>query len=115
MTILEVPDTAGAKTVEVLAFVDRMLKSPGPLTQDQKTIVTQVYTLLTSFVNSSDITPDITELQTQNNKLSIKNAELVTQNLTLQTELPPRRCTEDNHLAGKTPRNNANRAPCLHP
>jgi hypothetical protein len=86
MTILEVPDTAGAKTVEVLAFVDRMLKSPGPLTQDQKTIVTQVHTLLTSFVNSPDITPDIAELRTQNTELSVKNAELATRNLTLQTE-----------------------------
>jgi hypothetical protein len=42
-----------------------MLKTPGPLTQDQKTIVTQVHTLLTSFLNSLDITPDVTENRTQ--------------------------------------------------
>ncbi len=46
-------------TVEVLAFIHRLLKSPGPLTQDQKTIVTQVRTLHTSFVNSLEITLDV--------------------------------------------------------
>jgi hypothetical protein len=52
MTILEVPDTAGGRTVEVLALINRMIASPGPLTNDQKTIVNQVQSLLTSFVNS---------------------------------------------------------------
>jgi hypothetical protein len=61
MTILEVANTAGARTVEVLEFVDGMLKSPGPLTQDWKTIITLVHTVFTRFVNSPEITPDVTD------------------------------------------------------
>ncbi len=86
MTILEVPDTAGGRTVEVLALVNRMIASLGPLTNDQKTMVNQVQSLLTCFVNSPDITPDIAELQSGNTELSVKNAELAAQKLTLQTE-----------------------------
>ncbi len=86
MTILKVPDTAGGRTVEVLALVNGMITFPGPLTNDQKTIVNQIHGVLTSFVNSPDITNDIAQLRTQNTELSVKNAELVTRNLTLQTE-----------------------------
>ncbi len=86
MTILEVPNTAGGRTVEVLALVNRMIASSGPLNNDQKTIVNQVQSLLTSFVNSPDITPDITEVRKHNTELSVKKAELATRNLTLQTE-----------------------------
>ncbi len=39
MTILEVPDTAGGKSVQVLALVNLMIASLGPLTNDQKTII----------------------------------------------------------------------------
>jgi hypothetical protein len=86
MTILEVPDTAGGRTVEVLALVNRMIASPGPLTNDLKTIVHQIHGLLTSFVNTPDITNDIATLRAQNTELSVKNAELATRNLMLQTE-----------------------------
>jgi regulator of replication initiation timing len=86
MTILEVPDTAGGRTVEVLALVNRMIASPGPLTNNQKTIINQVHSLLTSFVNFPDITNNIANLRTQSTKLSVKNAELATRNVTLQTE-----------------------------
>ncbi len=94
MTILGVPDTAGTTTVEVLAFVDRMLKSPGPLTEDQKTIVAQVHTLLTSFVHAPNMTPDFTEtrtwLSTLQHDLDIThklNVKLVTDKKNLQDQL----------------------------
>jgi hypothetical protein len=83
MTILEVPDAAGGQTVEVLGLVNCMMASPGPLTNDQKTIVNWVQSLLTSFVNFPDINPDIAELRTHNTELYIKNAELATWNLTV--------------------------------
>jgi hypothetical protein len=86
MTILEVPNTAGGRTIEVLALVNRMIASPGPLTNNQKTIVDKFHGLLTSFVNSSDITNDVDNLRAQNTKRCDKNAELATRNLTLQME-----------------------------
>jgi hypothetical protein len=84
MSIFEVPHMASSKTLEVLGFVDRILKNPGPLTDYKKTIITQVQDLFTSFVRSPNITHDINAIHVKNDKLLVSNAELAIQNLTLQ-------------------------------
>ncbi len=83
MTIFSVPDMASGRNVEVPALVNLIILSPGALTKDQKTIINQVYGLLTSFFNSPDFTDNIANLRNQNTELSVKNDQLATRNLTL--------------------------------
>jgi hypothetical protein len=81
-----VPGTARRRTVEVLELFNRMIAFPGRSFNDQKTIVNQVQALLTSFVNSPNVTTKVANLRTQNTNFSVKNAKLAILNLRLQTE-----------------------------
>ncbi len=81
---LQVPDTSGTKKIDVLAFIHRIMKSPRLHSQDLVTIITQIHTLPTSFVNAPNITPEVTDFGTQNTKPFIKNTDLATRNPTLQ-------------------------------